>query len=62
MPIAETTLRALYCDRRLSMMEIAKELGVSRERVRQLEVATLKKIRQIIKKQDNPANSDINDD
>ena len=36
-----------------TLAEIARELGVSRERVRQLEVATLKKIRQIIKTQDN---------
>jgi len=34
-----------------TLAEIAKELGVSRERVRQLEAATLKKIQQIIKKQ-----------
>ena len=34
-----------------TLAEIAKELGVSRERVRQLEVATIKKIRQIIKEQ-----------
>lgn len=32
-----------------TLAEIAKELGVSRERVRQLEVATIKKIRQVIK-------------
>lgn len=32
-----------------TLAEIAKELGVSRERVRQLEVATIKKIRQLIK-------------
>ncbi len=35
-----------------TLAEIAKEMGVSRERVRQLEAATIKKIRQILKKQE----------
>ncbi len=35
-----------------TLAEIAKELGVSRERVRQLEVATIKKIREILKRQE----------
>ncbi|HLF17366.1 MAG TPA: sigma-70 family RNA polymerase sigma factor [Candidatus Omnitrophota bacterium] len=35
-----------------TLAEIAKELGVSRERVRQLEAATIKKIRQIIKQRE----------
>lgn len=35
-----------------TLAEIAKVLGVSRERVRQLEVATIKKIRQIIEEKD----------
>ena len=34
-----------------TLAEIAKELGVSRERVRQVEAATIKKIRQIIEQQ-----------
>jgi len=34
-----------------TLAEIAKELGVSRERVRQIEVATINKIRQILKDQ-----------
>ena len=34
-----------------TLSEIAKVLGVSRERVRQLEAATIKKIRQVIKDQ-----------
>ncbi|MDO8580883.1 MAG: sigma-70 family RNA polymerase sigma factor [Candidatus Omnitrophota bacterium] len=34
-----------------TLAEIAKELGVSRERIRQLESATIKKIRQIIEQQ-----------
>ena len=34
-----------------TLAEIAKKLGVSRERVRQIEVATIKKIRQIIEQQ-----------
>lgn len=37
-----------------TLSEIAKVLGVSRERVRQLEAATIKKIRQIIKEQKHP--------
>ena len=32
-----------------TLAEIAKLLGVSRERIRQIEAATLKKIRQVIK-------------
>lgn len=35
-----------------TLAEIAKELGVSRERVRQLEAATIKKIRLVIKQKD----------
>ncbi len=35
-----------------TLADIAKELGVSRERVRQIEAATIKKIRQIIEQQD----------
>ncbi|MCA9398699.1 MAG: sigma-70 family RNA polymerase sigma factor [Candidatus Omnitrophica bacterium] len=35
-----------------TLAEIAKILGVSRERVRQIETATIKKIRQIIKEKD----------
>ena len=34
-----------------TLAEIAKTLGVSRERVRQIESATIKKIRQIIEQQ-----------
>jgi len=34
-----------------TLAEIAKELGVSRERVRQIEAATIKKIRELIKQQ-----------
>ncbi|MBF0385715.1 MAG: RNA polymerase sigma factor RpoD/SigA [Candidatus Omnitrophica bacterium] len=34
-----------------TLAEIAKELGVSRERVRQIEVSTIKKIRQVIEQQ-----------
>ena len=42
-----------------TLAEIAKELGVSRERVRQLEATTIKKIRDIIKQQEeNQENSD----
>ena len=37
-----------------TLSEIAKVLGVSRERVRQLEAATIKKIRAIIKEQKIP--------
>ena len=36
-----------------TLSDIAKVLGVSRERVRQLEAATIKKIRQLIKQQHN---------
>ncbi len=35
-----------------TLAEIAKELGVSRERVRQLEAATIKKIRQIVSQEE----------
>jgi RNA polymerase primary sigma factor len=35
-----------------TLAEIAKDMGVSRERVRQIEAATIKKIRQVIKQQD----------
>jgi len=41
-----------------TLAEIAKVLGVSRERVRQLEAATIKKIRQIIKQQEKNKESD----
>jgi RNA polymerase primary sigma factor len=37
-----------------TLSEIAKVLGVSRERVRQLEASTIKKIRIIIKEQKFP--------
>ncbi len=36
-----------------TLAEIAKVMGVSRERVRQLEVTILKKLRQVMKTQDN---------
>lgn len=36
-----------------TLAEIADKLGISRERVRQLEVAIFKKLRDILKKQDN---------
>ncbi len=41
-----------------TLAEIAKELGVSRERVRQVEAATIKKIRRILKKKEAPAPHD----
>jgi len=37
-----------------TLAEIAQELGVSRERIRQVEAATLKKIRKILKKKEKP--------
>ena len=40
-----------------TLAEIAKELGVSRERVRQIETMTLKKIRNVIKQKDK--NKDV---
>ncbi|MCA9401790.1 MAG: sigma-70 family RNA polymerase sigma factor [Candidatus Omnitrophica bacterium] len=40
-----------------TLAEIAKKLGVSRERVRQIEAATIKKIRQIIKQQEKERDS-----
>ncbi len=36
-----------------TLAEISKELGISRERVRQIEAATIKKIRQIIEDENN---------
>jgi RNA polymerase primary sigma factor len=41
-----------------TLAEIAKELGVSRERVRQIEAATLKKIREIIKERQKSQKSE----
>jgi len=41
-----------------TLAEIAKELGVSRERVRQIEVSTIKKIRQIIEQQKRSKHED----
>jgi len=41
-----------------TLAEIAKELGVSRERIRQLEAATIKKIRQIIESQEKSNDRD----
>jgi len=41
-----------------TLAEIAKKLGVSRERVRQIESATIKKIRDIIKQQHSSQNGD----
>lgn len=41
-----------------TLAEIAEELGVSRERIRQLEVATIKKIRQIIENKEKPQEGD----
>ena len=41
-----------------TLAEIAREMGVSRERIRQLEAATLKKIRQIIKQKEINQESD----
>ena len=41
-----------------TLAEIAKKLGVSRERVRQIEAATIKKIRQIIKQRETPGDSE----
>lgn len=41
-----------------TLAEIAKLLGVSRERIRQIEAATLKKIRQIIKEREKGKNGD----
>jgi len=41
-----------------TLAEIAKVLGVSRERVRQLEAATIKKIRQILKNKEKKMKSD----
>ena len=41
-----------------TLAEIAKELGVSRERVRQVEEATIKKLRQILKHQENTKSDD----
>ena len=41
-----------------TLAEIAKSLGVSRERVRQIEAATIKKIRHIIKQKEQEQNSE----
>ncbi|OGX34236.1 MAG: hypothetical protein A3C36_01825 [Omnitrophica WOR_2 bacterium RIFCSPHIGHO2_02_FULL_52_10] len=41
-----------------TLAEIAKSLGVSRERVRQIEAATIKKIRHIIKQKEQGQNSE----
>lgn len=41
-----------------TLAEIAKELGVSRERVRQLEAATIKKIRQIVENKEKQQDED----
>lgn len=41
-----------------TLAEIAQELGVSRERVRQLEAATIKKIRQVIKQKEKNKKDD----
>jgi len=41
-----------------TLAEIAKQLGVSRERVRQLEAATIKKIRLVIKQKDKEQRND----
>ena len=37
-----------------TLAEIAKEMGVSRERIRQVEAATIKKIRRLLKKKEKP--------
>lgn len=37
-----------------TLAEIAKQLGVSRERIRQVEAATIKKIRRLIKRKEKP--------
>ena len=44
-----------------TLAEIAKVLGVSRERVRQLEEATIKKIRQIIKEKAESKEGNVRD-
>ena len=44
-----------------TLAEIAKQLGVSRERVRQVEAATIKKIRLIIKQQKEAGDGDRED-
>jgi RNA polymerase primary sigma factor len=41
-----------------TLAEIAKSLGVSRERVRQIEAATIKKIRHIIKQKEQERKSE----
>jgi len=45
-----------------TLAEIAKELGVSRERVRQIEAATIKKIQQIFKRSDDEEGGMVVDD
>jgi RNA polymerase primary sigma factor len=44
----------------MTLAEIAKKIGVSRERIRQVESATLKKIRRFAKQQDPSSTSDEN--
>ncbi len=40
-----------------TLAEIAKKMGVSRERIRQVESATLKKLRRLIKQQERAKDS-----
>ena len=44
-----------------TLAEIAKVLGVSRERIRQLEAATIKKIRQVIKQKEKERNENYDE-
>jgi DNA-directed RNA polymerase sigma subunit (sigma70/sigma32) len=45
-----------------TLAQIADELGVSRERVRQLETVTITKLRAFADEQDKGENNDLNED